>query len=111
MQEFVRSFALPLLAGRKQARVCEIGACRGHSGVSSEKKVLACTAFAAAGNVILNLIWIPSSWQPRQRSTALVSYVVFLVSLALAGRYASELGRARTQTATAGHNAFEPMQE
>lgn len=29
MQEFVRSFALPLLAGRKQARVCEIGACRG----------------------------------------------------------------------------------
>jgi len=78
---------------------------------SMEKKVLACTAVATASNIVLNLIWIPAYGAKAAAVNTLISYVVFLASLALAGRYATELGRTRTQAAAAGHRALEPMQE
>ena len=58
---------------------------------SMEKKVLLCTAIAAASNVVLNLIWIPSYGATAAAVNTLVSYVIFLASLAVAGRYAKEL--------------------
>lgn len=61
---------------------------------SMEKKVLACTAIAAGSNVVLNLIWIPTYGATAAAINTLISYVVFLGSLAVAGWYASELGRA-----------------
>jgi len=59
-----------------------------------EKKVLLCTAIAAASNVVLNLIWIPAYGATAAAVNTLVSYVVFLSALALAGWYAAELGAA-----------------
>jgi O-antigen/teichoic acid export membrane protein len=58
-----------------------------------EKKVLACTAAAAGSNVLLNLIWIPTHGATAAALNTLVSYVIFLAALALAGRYANELTR------------------
>jgi len=58
---------------------------------SMEKKVLICTAIAAGSNVILNLIWIPAYGATAAAANTLVSYVIFLAALALAGRYAKEL--------------------
>src|SRR5579863_3558283 len=73
---------------------------------SMEKKVLACTAIAAVSNVILNLIWIPAYGATAAAINTLISYVVFLGSLAVAGWYASELGRAPVKGA-----AVDAMQE
>jgi O-antigen/teichoic acid export membrane protein len=56
-----------------------------------EKKVLACTAVAAGSNVILNWIWIPTHGATAAAANTLISYVIFVAALALAGRYAKEL--------------------
>jgi len=66
-----------------------------------EKKVLLCTAVAAGSNVVLNLIWIPMYGATAAAVNTLISYVVFLASLALAGWYAAELGRTRAQRVAA----------
>ncbi len=63
---------------------------------SMEKKVLLCTAVAAGSNVILNLIGIPRYGATAAAVNTLVSYVVFLVSLAFAGWYSTEIARAQT---------------
>jgi O-antigen/teichoic acid export membrane protein len=57
---------------------------------SMEKKVLICTAVAAASNVILNLVWIPTYGATAAAVNTLISYVIFLAALAFAGRYAKE---------------------
>ncbi len=62
---------------------------------SMEKKVLACTAIAASSNVVLNLIWIPSYGATAAAANTLFSYLIFLTSLALAGRFAKELAPER----------------
>ncbi len=51
-----------------------------------EKKILLCTAVAAGSNVVLNLIWIPSYGAAAAAVNTLISYVIFLIALALAGR-------------------------
>jgi len=56
-----------------------------------EKKILMCTALAAGGNVVLNLIWIPRYGATAAAVNTLISYVVLLVGLAVAGRSAREL--------------------
>jgi O-antigen/teichoic acid export membrane protein len=61
---------------------------------SMEKKVLLCTAVAAGSNVVLNLIWIPAYGATAAAVNTLISYVIFLATLALAGWYARELRHA-----------------
>jgi O-antigen/teichoic acid export membrane protein len=56
-----------------------------------EKRVLLCTAVAAGSNIALNLIWIPVYGAKAAAVNTLISYVVFLGGLALAGRSAKEL--------------------
>ncbi len=56
-----------------------------------EKRILACTAVAAGSNIILNLIWIPVHGAAAAAVNTLISYVIFLTSLALAGRSARQL--------------------
>ncbi|HKD86478.1 MAG TPA: polysaccharide biosynthesis C-terminal domain-containing protein [Terriglobales bacterium] len=56
-----------------------------------EKSILACTAVAAGSNIALNLIWIPHYGATAAAVNTLISYVVFLASLAFAGRSAKEL--------------------
>jgi len=56
-----------------------------------EKKLLLCTMISAASNVMLNLIWIPAYGATAAAVNTLISYVIFLASLALAGRSAREL--------------------
>ncbi len=56
-----------------------------------EKKMLLCTAIAAASNIVLNLIWIPTYGAKAAAVNTLISYVIFLTSLAVAGRSAREL--------------------
>ena len=73
--------------------------------------MLTCTAISAASNVILNLIWIPTYGAEAAAVNTLVSYVIFLASLAVAGWYSTELGRARTQTVGAGRTVINGMQE
>ena len=75
-----------------------------------ERKVLACTAIGAGSNVILNLIYIPVYGAKAAAVNTLISYVVYLAGLALAGWYASELGRARRPLAAA-HTRVGGMQE
>jgi len=58
-----------------------------------ERKILLCTAIAAGSNIVLNLIWIPAYGATAAAVNTLISYVIFLASLALAGRYAKELAR------------------
>jgi O-antigen/teichoic acid export membrane protein len=58
-----------------------------------EKRVLLCTAVAAASDIILNLIWIPVYGAKAAAVNTLISYAVYLVSLALARRSAKEMGR------------------
>src|SRR5271166_2183711 len=58
-----------------------------------EKRVLLCTAVAAACNVLLNLIWIPVYGATAAAVNTVISYIIFLASLALAGRTAKELAR------------------
>jgi O-antigen/teichoic acid export membrane protein len=56
-----------------------------------EKKILICTGVAAGSNVVLNLIWIPAYGATAAAVNTLISYVIFLIGLALTGRYAGEL--------------------
>jgi O-antigen/teichoic acid export membrane protein len=56
-----------------------------------EKKTLMCTVIAAASNIVLNLIWIPRHGAKAAAVNTLISYVIFLASLAVAGRSAREL--------------------
>lgn len=56
-----------------------------------EKKTLLCTLIAAGSNVVLNFIWIPAYGAKAAAVNTLISYVIFLVSLAVAGRSAKEL--------------------
>jgi O-antigen/teichoic acid export membrane protein len=56
-----------------------------------EKKTLLCTLIAAGSNVVLNFIWIPAYGAKAAAVNTLISYVIFLVSLAMAGRSAKEL--------------------
>ena len=58
-----------------------------------EKRVLLCTAVAAACNILLNLIWIPAYGAKAAALNTVISYVIFLTSLALVGRSAKELAR------------------
>jgi O-antigen/teichoic acid export membrane protein len=50
------------------------------------KKFLLCTVVAAGAEVVLNLIWIPRYGALAAAVNTLISYVVFLAALALAGR-------------------------
>jgi O-antigen/teichoic acid export membrane protein len=56
-----------------------------------ERKMLLCTLIAAASNIVLNLIWIPAYGAKAAAVNTLISYVIFLLSLAVAGRSAREL--------------------
>lgn len=56
-----------------------------------EKKILFCTMVAAGSNIVLNLIWIPAYGATAAAVNTLISYVIFLSGLALAGRFAKEL--------------------
>ncbi len=56
-----------------------------------EKRLLLCTAVAAVSNILLNLIWIPAYGAKAAAVNTVISYVIFLASLALAGRSAKEL--------------------
>jgi O-antigen/teichoic acid export membrane protein len=56
-----------------------------------ERKMLLCTLMAAASNIVLNLIWIPTYGAKAAAVNTLISYVIFLLSLAVAGRAAREL--------------------
>ena len=56
-----------------------------------EKRVLLCTAVAAGSDIVLNLIWIPVYGAKAAAVNTVISYVIFLTSLALAGRSAKEL--------------------
>ena len=56
-----------------------------------EKKILMCTAIAAGSNVMLNLIWIPTYGARAAAVNTLISYLILLVTLAVAGRSAKEL--------------------
>jgi len=56
-----------------------------------ETRVLLCAAVAAAADIVLNLIWIPVYGATAAAVNTVISYVVFLTSLALAGRSAREL--------------------
>src|SRR5208337_2416009 len=68
-----------------------------------EKKILLCTAVAAGSNIVLNLIWIPRYGATAAAVNTVISYLIFLASLALAGRSAKELaGRAQAQPEVAG---------
>jgi len=56
-----------------------------------EKKILICTVIAAGSNIALNLFSIPAYGATAAAVNTLISYVIFLASLALAGRSAREL--------------------
>ncbi|MGD0931967.1 MAG: oligosaccharide flippase family protein [Candidatus Korobacteraceae bacterium] len=56
-----------------------------------EKKILVCTAIAAGCNIVLNLFSIPVYGATAAAVNTLISYVIFLAGLALAGRFAREL--------------------
>ena len=68
-----------------------------------EKRLLLCTVIAAGSNIVLNLIWIPAYGAKAAAVNTVISYLIFLASLALAGRSAKELaGRAQPQPEVAG---------
>jgi O-antigen/teichoic acid export membrane protein len=56
-----------------------------------EKKILFCTIVAAGSNVVLNLFWIPMYGAKAAAVNTVISYAIFLTSLALAGWSAKEL--------------------
>jgi O-antigen/teichoic acid export membrane protein len=56
-----------------------------------EKKILICTAIGAGSNIVLNLFSIPTYGATAAAVNTLISYVIFLASLAIAGRSAKEL--------------------
>jgi O-antigen/teichoic acid export membrane protein len=78
---------------------------------SMEKKVLLCTAIAAASNVVLNLIWIPAYGACAAAVNTLVSYLIFLASLAVAGWYSTQTSRAWKAAAGAGGTAIPGVPE
>lgn len=56
-----------------------------------ERKILYCTMLAAGSNIVLNLFFIPAYGATATAANTLISYMILLVSLAIAGRFASEL--------------------
>jgi O-antigen/teichoic acid export membrane protein len=56
-----------------------------------EKQLLICTSIAAGSNVVLNLFTIPQYGATAAAANTVVSYVIFLIALAIAGRSAKEL--------------------
>jgi O-antigen/teichoic acid export membrane protein len=62
-----------------------------------EKRFLLCTAIAAVSNIFLNMIWIPAYGAKAAAVNTVISYIIFLASLALAGRSAKELARQKPQ--------------
>lgn len=56
-----------------------------------EKKILICTVIAAGSNIVLNLFSIPAYGATAAAVNTLLSYIIFLASLAMAGRSAREL--------------------
>ena len=56
-----------------------------------EKKILICTVIGAGSNVVLNLFSIPLYGATAAAVNTLISYVIFLASLAIVGRFAKEL--------------------
>ena len=58
-----------------------------------ENSILLCTAIAAVSNILLNLLWIPRYGAAAAAVNTLLSYLIFLASLAVAGRYTKELAR------------------
>jgi O-antigen/teichoic acid export membrane protein len=56
-----------------------------------EKKILVCTAIAGGSNILLNLFSIPKYGATAAAANTVISYVIFLTSLAIAGRSAKEL--------------------
>ena len=56
-----------------------------------EKSILACTAVAAGSNIVMNLIWIPRYGAAAAAVNTLLSYIIFLASLAFVGHSAKEL--------------------
>jgi O-antigen/teichoic acid export membrane protein len=60
-----------------------------------ERKILLCTAIGAGSNILLNFFWIPIYGAAAAAVDTLLSYVIFLISLVLVGRFAKELSRDR----------------
>ncbi len=60
---------------------------------SLEKRVLWCTTIAAGCNVVLNLLWIPRYGAMAAAANTVISYVIYLVALAVAGGTARELAQ------------------
>jgi len=58
-----------------------------------ERRVLVCTAVAAGSNVVLNLVGIPRYGAMAAAVNTLISYAIFLASLAWMGRTSAELTR------------------
>lgn len=58
-----------------------------------ENSILLCTAIGAVSNILLNLLWIPRYGAAAAAVNTLLSYLIFLASLALVGRYTKELAR------------------
>ncbi|MGA2904131.1 MAG: polysaccharide biosynthesis C-terminal domain-containing protein [Candidatus Korobacteraceae bacterium] len=58
-----------------------------------ERKILLCTVIGAGSNILLNLFWIPIYGAAAAAVDTLLSYLIFLVSLVLVGRFAKELAR------------------
>ena len=56
-----------------------------------EKKILICTVIGAGSNVVLNFFSIPLYGATAAAVNTLISYVIFLASLAIVGRFAKEL--------------------
>jgi len=110
-QFLAATFLLSLLAWAIPLDFLTSYLCNAYLAWSMEKKVLVCTAIGAGSNVMLNLIWIPRYGATAAAVNTLISYVVYLGSLAFAGWYAAELGRAPRQgvgaskTATTGQGA------
>jgi O-antigen/teichoic acid export membrane protein len=65
---------------------------------SMERKVLVCTVIAAATNIVLNWIGIPRYGAMATAVNTVISYAVYLVGLAIAGRMAKELPRAKVDS-------------
>lgn len=56
-----------------------------------EKKILICTVIGAGSNIVLNLFTIPLYGATAAAVNTLISYLILLASLAIAGRSAKEL--------------------
>ena len=65
---------------------------------SMERKVLVCTVVAAVSNIVLNWIGIPRYGAMAAAVNTVISYVVYLAGLAIAGKVAKELLRAKVDS-------------